>query len=98
MAESYSSSFNHPRIIIIPLPIIPGQSYGSPKLLNYMWLKWTIFQNYSCTPPTLGSLTLKPAAFPDVYLPSVASERRILNTNDLQNFEHLLNTNQKFFF
>ena len=56
------------------------------------------FQNFSCTLSTLGFLTLKPAAFEDVYLPPVASEAsegRMLNSNQLQNVKQLLNTKQK---
>ena len=46
----------------------------------------------------LGSVALKPAASDDVYLPPVASDGRILSTNQLQNAKQLLNTNQKLFF
>ena len=52
-------------------------------------------------PSRLGSITLKPAAFEDVYLPPVAikaSGGRILNTNQLHNKEQVVNTNQQLFF
>ena len=49
----------------------------------------------------MGSLTLKPAAFKDLYLPPVASEASgvlIHNTNQLHNTnKKLLNTNQQLF-
>ena len=52
-------------------------------------------------PKRLSSVTLKPAAFEDVYIPSVtnkASGGHILNTDQLPNFEQYLNTNKQLFF
>ena len=65
-----------------------------------MYVKLLKIQIYFCSPPRLGSLTLKPAAFEDVYLHPVASKAsggRILNTNQLHNIEQLLDTNQQNF-
>ena len=72
----------------------------SPKLFKYMYIKLAKIQIYFCSPPSLGSPTLKPAAFEDVYLHPVASKAsggRILNTNHLHNIEQLLNANQQIF-
>ena len=71
-------------IYIFPPAIPPRWSYGSPKLLKFMYLKMAKIQNYFSCPSRLGSLTPKPAAFEDAYLPPVASKvsgGRILNTN-----------------
>ena len=49
-------------------------------------------------PSGLGSLTLKPAAFKDLYLPPVVSEAStggILNTNHLHILKQLLNIDQE---
>ena len=57
-------------------------------------------QIYFCSSPRLGSQTIKPPAFEDVYLHPVASKAsggRILNNNQLHNIEQLLNNNQQFF-
>ena len=72
----------------------------SPKLFKYMYIKLAKIQIYFCSPPRLGSPTLKPAAFEDVYLHPVASKAsggRILNTNQLHNIEQLLNANKQIF-
>ena len=63
-------------------------------------MRWTKTQNYICSPSTLGSLTPKQAALKEVYLPPVSSEAnagRILKTNELQQIEQPLNSNQHLF-
>ena len=71
-------------IHIFPPVFLPRGKYGSPKLLKYMYLKLAQIQINFCSPPRQGSLTLKSAAFEDVYLRPVASKAsggRILKTN-----------------
>ena len=68
-------------------------------MLKYMYLWWAKVQKFSSTASKLGSLTLKPSALKDVYFLPVASESiegRILCTNQLQNIDQLINTNQYF--
>ena len=98
VAGTCSLSYSYPGIVCVSLAILPVENYDSLKSLKWMFLRLTKIQIYFCSLSRLGSLTLKPATFEDIYHRSVASEAsggRMLNTNQLRNIEQLLNTNQQ---
>ena len=66
-----------------------------------MYLKLAKIENKFGSQSRLGSVTQKPVAFEDAYLPPVANKPsgvRILNINQLHNNEQLVNSNQQLFF
>ena len=87
-------------IFLFPLAILPREGKDFLKRLNYIYSKWSKTQNYFSSSSRLGSLTLNPTTFKNLYLSTVASEAsggRILSVNQLHNFKKSPFINQQYF-